>query len=278
MNTNMDDKEEQLFSKAEVSYSKSKEDVWAEMASQLTEETNRPQTKVIQMRWGLWAAACLILVIGAGLFMKLYTVNVVTGAGQTLSTTLPDGSQIQLNKNSSISYAPYWWSLDRAVTLEGEAFFEVEKGELFSVLSINGTTEVLGTSLNIYARNDNYEVFCASGKVQVSHENEQTIILPGELISVNQGKLVLEEITEDQAVSWKLSRFIFNNTILSRVAKELERAYGVKIGFESDDIEILRCTIVMDRTIKLEEALEIICYNFHLNFSVNNGSYVIKKN
>ena len=55
----------------------------------------------------------------------------------------------------------------RKVSLEGEAFFEVNPGKKFEVVSKFGKTIVLGTSFNIYSRNSSYQVTCMTGKVKV---------------------------------------------------------------------------------------------------------------
>ena len=82
--------------------------------------------------------------------------------------TLPDNSIVTLRGGSELSYAPYWWFADRSLQFEGEAFFDVEKGSSFTVQSDNGVTQVLGTSFSIYANDENYEVFCKTGKVKSS--------------------------------------------------------------------------------------------------------------
>ena len=95
---------------------------------------------------------------------------------------LPDGSIAQLNGSSTLKYHPYWWNISRNISLEGEAFFEVAKGSKFSVESKNGTTSVLGTSFNIYARSNQYEVVCVTGKVWVENATGEvsTIITPNQ--------------------------------------------------------------------------------------------------
>jgi transmembrane sensor len=41
------------------------------------------------------------------------------------------------------------WSKERTLSLEGEAFFEVQKGSKFSVVTSDGIVEVLGTSFDV---------------------------------------------------------------------------------------------------------------------------------
>ena len=72
-----------------------------------------------------------------------------------------------LNSASSLSYYPFWWSFDKKAELNGEAFFEGEHAKNFTITSDKAETTVLGTSFNIYARDNDYQVTCVTGKVKV---------------------------------------------------------------------------------------------------------------
>ena len=50
-------------------------------------------------------------------------------AGQRMSVTLSDGTQVQLNGNSRIEYPVIFSRKQRNVKLSGEAFFEVKHDE-----------------------------------------------------------------------------------------------------------------------------------------------------
>ncbi len=73
---------------------------------------------------------------------------------------LPDASKITLQKNTRVGYKKYSWPFNREVTLEGEAFFEVAKGETFTVTTSNGSVKVLGTSFNVNTKNDLLLISC----------------------------------------------------------------------------------------------------------------------
>ena len=84
----------------------------------------RKQTKVISVNWRRYSiAASIAILFGLVGFMKFYTVEFNSVNGGTLSLTLPDNSKVLLNGESSIQYNPYWWSFNRQLTFEGEAFF-----------------------------------------------------------------------------------------------------------------------------------------------------------
>ena len=70
--------------------------------------------------------------------------------GERSGVTLPDGTQVKLNAESSLSYTHDFGRELRQVNLEGEAYFEVTKDEArcFNVIMEGATIEVMGTSFN----------------------------------------------------------------------------------------------------------------------------------
>ncbi|WP_299456019.1 FecR family protein [uncultured Microscilla sp.] len=280
------EQEKELFSNLELSYSRSKSDVWdalqdkidAQPPSTIQPVKNRSIGKRQRLVY-LSAAASLLLVLGLGLFARFYTTQVSVAAGEFVSHTLPDGSIIHLNAASTIAYAPYWWRFGRKVNLEGEAFFEVQKGKKFSVHSRLGTTQVLGTSFNILARGNAYEVLCKTGKVRVSNrQNNQVILTPGEYTKLQTSglKKANDAKSQEAMFAWRLKKFVYNTTPLAKVFEDLERHYKVKIALKFAKVNEYHYTGLFKRSVTIDEALQIICYSFELNFKKQSkGEYVV---
>ncbi|EAY30702.1 FecR family protein [Microscilla marina] len=278
------EQEKELFSNLELSYSRSKSDVWDALQDKIDAQTpatakptkNRGIGKRRQLTY-LSAAASLVLVLGLGLFARFYTTQVSAAVGELTSHTLPDGSIIHLNAASTIAYAPYWWRFGRKVNLEGEAFFEVQKGKKFSVHSRLGTTQVLGTSFNILARGNAYEVLCKTGKVRVSNrQSNQVILNPGEYAKLQASELVKQTDAQSKKtmLAWRLNKFMYNNTPLTKVFADIERHYNVKIDLSK--VKEHHYTGLFKRSVPVEKALQIICYSFELNFKKQSeGEYVV---
>lgn len=280
------EQEKELLSRLELPYSRSKEDVWNSLEKTIAEneETALPTvgeaTKTISVNWFAWStAAAIVLLLGVGLFARFYTADVKVAAGEFTSATLPDGSVVHLNAESAISYAPYWWFMQREVTLEGEAYFEVTKGSKFSVLSNLGTTSVLGTSFNIYSRNNDYEVFCTAGKVRVSAAATKPVILEsGDFVVLDEAGRLQPKINkaETPVLSWRLNKFTYNTTPLSKVIEDLQRQYGITIDPQIENINQYHYTGLFQRSVTVEEALEIVCLSFGLTFEkVSDSTYII---
>lgn len=273
--------EQELFSNLEFSYNKSKNDVWAELNDLVEGEPTAKEeenTKVIRMNWvSMSIAASMVLMLSYGLFARFYTKTIAADAGELASHTLPDGSEVHLNADTKISYAPYWWKFKREVELEGEAFFEVEKGERFSVHSDLGVTEVLGTKFNIYARGLDYEVFCETGKVGVSNKYEdQVVLLPGEYVKLNIQKLEKENAGELQQtiMSWRNNQFNYNTTPFSKVFDDIERHYGVTIKLLDESIANETQTSAMTRPKTVEGALKLMGWPYE---KIGEKTYLIKR-
>ncbi len=197
--------------------------------------------------WKYAAAAVVFLVGGWFLFTTLnQSVSLYQVArGETAKGVLPDGSSFVINAESELSFDPASWKNSRTLNLTGEAFFKVKKGSKFSVVTKNGTVEVLGTEFNVNARKKYLEVACQSGKVQVQAAN-------GTVVGTLEKKEHLR-INEDQTTErWKaantdqpswidgLSRF--RKVALSTVLDEIERQYDVEIISNGiDESAIISC-------------------------------------
>jgi ferric-dicitrate binding protein FerR (iron transport regulator) len=228
------DFERDFFKSSTVQYSRSKEEVWADMESKLS---RNPKGKVMQVNFKklIWYSAAAVIIMSLGLisFIRLYSVNVFVPNGQHTKIDLPDGSIVTLNANSSLSYYPYWWRFSRQLDFSGEAFFEVKKGKKFVVKSELASTSVLGTSFNIYARKDEYKVNCITGRVMVeTRNNESAIIIKNEYTIVNQEnkivKLQDENITKS-SIAWIQNEFVFTSMPLKNIYEEIERQFDIEI-------------------------------------------------
>ncbi len=274
-----------FLTKVEIPFAKSKDEIWGIISDKLSDRPHiKSKTKVISMIWfKVSAAAIVILLIGTSLFLKFYTKNFHCNKGEHISQVLPDGSVVEMNAESSISYHPYWWNFDREVTFEGEAFFEVERGKKFKVLSENGITEVLGTGFNIYARNNDYKVYCETGKVKVSSTktNVDFIISPGEIVIIdNENKLgKVENIKAENILSWKNNKFIFTSELLTEVFEELERQYNVSIITDLENPDDYIYTGYFTKDVSVKSSLNFICKSFNFTFvKLEKNKYKVLQN
>jgi transmembrane sensor len=256
----------EFFSDGGFSWNKSQDEVWNEIESRFNVSK---EGRTIFMNRTIWAiAAGFLILIGIGTFMRFYSVTVISPAGIHQTATLPDGSEVELNAVSSISYHPYWWKINRKISLDGEAHFEVTHGRDFAVISERGKTEVLGTSFNIYSRKDVYHVTCLTGKVKVtSLTNKAVTLSPNSKAEIqDNGEIkVSDQIDPYPVISWRNNIFLFTAKPVNEVFSEIERQYNISI--ESNLNNIVRYTGNFTKEQHVEEILGYICPALDLKFS-----------
>jgi ferric-dicitrate binding protein FerR (iron transport regulator) len=59
-------------------------------------------------------------------------------------------------------------------------------------------------------------------------------LLPGELASLENGKIHKKTGNTSQVIGWKERKFIFENTSLEEVARSVESLYGIDVRLEGD--------------------------------------------
>ena len=233
---------------------------------------SKKESKVLALNASSWifrVAASFALVFG--LLFTFYKLNSETIiATEKMSFLLPDQSEVLLNKNASIEYNSWFWNFNRALELNGEAYFKVKKGEKFQVKTNNGTVSVLGTQFNVKAKNEIFEVTCYEGKVKVETKNNTNILTRGMSIALENNK-IKESTTLLTEPNWKKPNFVleFNNSSFKEIVKELEDLYGISIKTKFETSQSFTGKIPSN---DLNVALEIIAATYHLQIQTNNST------
>jgi len=157
-------------------------------------------------RW-LKIAAAIVITFGAFLFAKYLLTGkddarfataatkpqqqsvasvpdklVAISANKVKNDTLPDGTTITQNKNSTISYPENFDGKTRNVSLTGEAFFNVKHDDHKPfIIKVNDVQiTVLGTSFNVKSYGGNTEVVVETGKVSVRRQAQTATLIAGQ--------------------------------------------------------------------------------------------------
>ena len=222
-----------------------------------------------------WAAAAALLILVAVRFLLPADDVIKTSFAQQVAYVLPDGSIAHLNDGSSIRLRSSRFSENRQLRLSGEAFFEVEKGSTFLVETPNGSVEVLGTSFNVYAREDALEVHCNTGRVKVMTGRDTTILTAGKhAVRNTSGGLIEGEFQVSSEGNWTDGKFEFKNKPLSRVFSELERQYDVEVKLEKGIGNALYTGFFNDHN--LDSALYNICWPLELRYEIRDKEIIIQ--
>ena len=263
-------------------------------------QTTIPKPAIIRSLWfQLSAAASVLLLLGLSWFLynrssdisntSNQAVTVPKGVIQIKNTsdkprkiTLEDGSLVILKVNSSISYPEHFGDQTRSVLLDGEAFFDVQKNPTkpFVVHTGELVTEVLGTRFTIrsYEHTPSIEVRVQSGRVSVyenstanksSQPRNGVILTPNQRVIFDKASRKLEpSLVENPVVIHPPAnpqRFLFDETPLPTVLSELEKAFGVEILIENQNLN--QCVLTADlMDLPLHSQLDLVCRSINATY------------
>jgi transmembrane sensor len=204
------------------------------------------QTKKTVKRKANWVLPLLriaaVLVVAFGIYFYYFSnnsISIETAVTEKREVNLPDASQVILNAVSEITYNEKTWKENRELELEGEAFFKVEKGSKFDVVTSTGKVTVVGTQFNVKDRKNFFEVSCFEGKVNVTYNKKVWHLLPGNFYSVINGKVSYGTISNREKPYWVNNTSYFKKVPFHEVVEELERQYGVDIIMDDKDENLL---------------------------------------
>jgi ferric-dicitrate binding protein FerR (iron transport regulator) len=177
-------------------------------------------------------------------------VEIVVPAGETRTITLPDGSRVEAEGGTTLSYDGKSFADNRAVTLRGEALFDVEEatGENgakipFSVETDDLAVNVLGTIFRMAHVGDDATTAAVSlyeGSVGVTvdaateaqaESRTETILTPGERLTVDTatGERQTELIPASEMAEHGVMPLLrFEEATLGDLIVALEMNYGRK--------------------------------------------------
>lgn len=163
--------------------------------------------------------------------------TIETPKGGKYQIVLPDGSKVWLNSVSSLRFPAVFNGKERNIELTGEAYFEVVRNteKPFIVKTIAMSVMVTGTQFNVMAYSD--EKYTATtlveGSVNVSNNNSNMVLRPGEQVVSNEGAKLSKNIVDvEQNIAWKNGLFQFSNSDIRTVMNQISRWYDVTIEYQ----------------------------------------------
>lgn len=187
-------------------------------------------------------AAAFILISLIGLSFLLLNdkpwLEYQTAYGETRSITLPDGSTVVLNANSTLKIFSNWKDEPtREIWLNGEAFFSVihkTNNQPFKVITGEGVTvEVLGTTFNVYDRTNGTKIVLNSGQIRLNLPTDQSpemiVMKPGEMVEYKEQHYKKKEVNPSLYTAWTSNKIILEHTSLSEMVYMLKDSYGLDV-------------------------------------------------
>ena len=268
----VDEKIREFSSGYRVPQTKSKEEAFELLQKKMEKLPADTKVRKTAPYW-LSAAAVLLVAILVSVFSNYSREKIIAQNGEHIEYTLPDGSDVTLNAGSEMMFSESGFTKERKLDLKGEAFFSVKKGTRFEVNTDYGKVEVLGTTLNVYAREDRFEVGCLSGKVKVSASGMSEIILPGEKVVLEGFGLVKYKVQDlERMVSWKSGIFHFEGTPLISIFEEIERQFNIQIIARG--INERRFSGSFSSKDLITEVLDTVCLPMGLTYEIQDGNKI----
>ncbi|MVZ63219.1 FecR family protein [Sphingobacterium humi] len=219
----------------------------------------------------------------------LSSFTVATPMGGQFNMTLPDGTKVWLNSNTTLTYESL--KDQRIVNLQGEAYFEVASLQLpgtwgkanklpFVVQTKDQRVEVLGTQFNVksFAEEKTTATTLLEGQVQIAMNTQQMLLYPGEQAVSTGQRLKKQNVNMSTVMAWKQGEFVFNEEKLGEIIAQLERWYNVKFELQDARLADIRFEALVSKHLQLKEILNLLELTGKVRFIVKDQKILVKRN
>lgn len=264
-----------------------------------TFDYNPAQTSKFNTVGLLKIAAVLALVITSALiafqFSQKHTkpeLDTFVASHQKSFRQLEDGTQVWLNKNSSISYNKAFGKAKREITLQGEAYFDVVKNSAVPLFIHVGDfdIEVKGTAFNVnaYSGKPSVQVALVRGSILVTNRLDtnakvllkpnQKLIIPNTFAKGKSSHFLVVPIQASSLLSetkWISDTLIFHKEKLKDLAIQLEKKYELKIEIRSALLKEKRFSGTFTNE-TIQQVLDALKLSYPLTYTISNKLVIIK--
>ncbi|OBX21915.1 MULTISPECIES: FecR family protein [Bizionia] len=237
------------------------------------EISKNPESKTKWLKPILRMAALIAISFSVYYYTTTLDTHISTLTAEKTTIELPDYSEVTLNSQSQITYNKKSWKNQRELTLNGEAYFKVEKGSKFNVQTASGTITVLGTQFLVENRNDIFEVVCYEGSVQVTTDHKNMVLKPGDQFLILDGKFIAQEKENNLDPAWLHNESQFKSMPYKFVLNELERQYKLKVDAKTINTSVLFTGKFVHTDLEL--ALKAITLPLNITYTKENGLIVL---
>ena len=268
---------------------------WNKLYTRLDKEQLIPVNGSVKRNYTFYllrAAAVALIVMAAGAIIYLGIIRKpkaelvqmqTSNEGNTLITTLNDGSVIYLAQNSLFSFPKEFDPGTRNVKLNGEAFFDIapDPSKPFIIETEKAFIQVLGTAFNVKtAHGINFELLVDRGKVKVtlkSNPLDQQLVVAGEKItSVNNNFLKSKRTPADEQ-TWYTKRMQFKDETLENIISVLNRNFDAIFVIADKETGKRRLTITFNSD-SISTMTELMCLTLNLKSETKNDSILLLDN
>lgn len=221
----------------------------------------------------------MVLILSAVFFINnknttLQNTWVTINSGEhTLIKQLPDGTEVNMNKNTTLSYTQKFGK-ERLVKLKGEAFFKVTKlGKPFIVDAGNTSVKVLGTHFNVKNFGSSAQVFVEEGSVLFSaakNDRNNAILKAGEIGLYKDESVPIEKLKTTNGNAWITKKLSFENSPLEQVKTDISNYFGQNVVLPR---ELSRCLFTGEfSNPNITNVLDVISISIGCKYTIRNDS------
>ncbi|MDR2533771.1 MAG: FecR domain-containing protein [Tannerellaceae bacterium] len=248
----------------------------------------------ILRKWQFYAAAAVVAAIMGWTLFGLMQTQPPSPAKEihhysymsgkfVLPLCLPDGTEVSLNSNSSLTYTSHYGNNVREVSLQGEAYFRVvrNEGREFVVVMGDNRIVVLGTSFNVcYNKDDDVlTTTLMEGSIRFEAPEQTVILKPNQQLLYNRfnRKLSIHSVDGEIISAWKDNLIKYKSLPFAEFLKLLEKQYDVEIILTDHALGASQVSGTFDVSLSLEQILDMMNKSLSCKWKKNGNRYEIIK-
>ena len=210
--------------------------------------------------------------------------TLIVPRGGVYQLTLADGTKVWLNSASRLIYSVAFSGNTREVTLEGEAYFDVQRDEMkpFIVTTSLGKVNVLGTRFNVKFYPEEASVITTLVDGSVSFSNEEVIetkLSPGYQLVYDKGDTIvsIRAVNVNNYVGWQDNQLCFHGETLEDIMRVLARWYDVEVIFEDEELKQIEFSGNLDKYEDISKFFKLFELGANVQFVIDNKVICVRK-
>lgn len=205
------------------------------------------------------------------------TITVV--AKEQKDVTLPDGTTVCMNANSTLKYKENFGTANRNIQFYGEGYFKVRRNASlpFIIKTKTVRTKVLGTEFNLRCYDaEDVHVTLVKGSVEVAMDSEKVRIAPNQDAYLAEGSVKVQDVNPKDFTSWREGILYFDNATLRTILQQLGKVYNVNVVCRDKQLLDKHYHFMCSVNDSLDEVLHLLNITSDINVKLRDNAIVIE--